>query len=562
VLSEVSHGNIGEQSEVLFDPTQALTLTGAQQAQREGRFVASTRAVLNPGIGSSPLWVHFTIVNPDQQPRSLYLVTGVSWIDFLEGTLLSDGAIATRLSAGDTVGPAHLIPTLGYTWNIRFPPGTSEIYLRAATPDPMLLPLELMDEPQLHLRQGQLHYSYGFIYGFVLAICAYYGALYLRLRERSYMYYAVYLLSLITMNIAYTGHGFAWFWPSAIGFQRYVILISMVVFCATGLLFASQFLNLREHAPRTKLGLQVASIGTLGLLAAFIALDWHLAAVKLAFYAVAAFVITMVAIGAFAFRRGNREGRYFLAAAICGLAGVAATTLSVWGVIPYSSLAYHGVEGGMMLEAILWALALGAQVEAHKRESLNAFQLASHDPLTSLRNRRGFSELAKPIWSGAVRSRRPISIVMIDVDKFKTVNDRFGHSTGDRALGLIGQIAQKSSRGSDVVARWGGEEFVVILPDTTEEQAHIFAERTRLAVEATVLNHRGHRVLLTISLGIAQRIEETSIEELIARADEQLYAAKAAGRNRVHPVAQAVQAVSPVSAAETNLTEALQSKAT
>jgi diguanylate cyclase (GGDEF)-like protein len=125
---------------------------------------------------------------------------------------------------------------------------------------------------------------------------------------------------------------------------------------------------------------------------------------------------------------------------------------------------------------------------------------------------------------------------MIDIDHFKRVNDDHGHAMGDAALVAVANVLLATCRGADISARWGGEEFIVLLPETNQEQARIFAERARAAIEQTRLPLDGipnGALSITASFGLAQREGETQLHALIERADKHLYEAKKKGRNRI-----------------------------
>lgn len=156
-------------------------------------------------------------------------------------------------------------------------------------------------------------------------------------------------------------------------------------------------------------------------------------------------------------------------------------------------------------------------------------QLATRDGLTGLRNHRTFQEVLASEMQRALRAKRPLSLLLLDVDHFKRFNDSFGHPAGDEVLRRVASLAEKAVRQVDVVARYGGEEFVVVLPDADEAAARLAGERVREAIAAESWPQRA----VTVSIGAATlspRIEGR--EMLVALADRALYAAKHAGRNR------------------------------
>ncbi len=163
--------------------------------------------------------------------------------------------------------------------------------------------------------------------------------------------------------------------------------------------------------------------------------------------------------------------------------------------------------------------------------------LASTDPMTELYNRRYFSTISKHILDLAKRDATPTSIIMLDIDNFKKVNDTYGHKVGDDVIISLAKLLQKFTRKSDIACRFGGEEFVILLPETAINGASVIAEKIREATEHSTVNSMENNTLtFTISLGIAQidPEEESDIEASIHRADTALYAAKRGGKNRVY----------------------------
>jgi diguanylate cyclase (GGDEF)-like protein len=162
-------------------------------------------------------------------------------------------------------------------------------------------------------------------------------------------------------------------------------------------------------------------------------------------------------------------------------------------------------------------------------------ELSARDPLTGLSNHREFFRLLREETQRSQRYRHPLSLLMIDLDYFKRVNDTYGHPAGDRVLCAVAGIIRRELRQVDHVARYGGEEFAVILPETAVSEALAIASRIRQAVAARPLAiSEGEGVELTISIGLAVFPDDAAAEEgLVEQADQALYAAKAAGRNRV-----------------------------
>jgi diguanylate cyclase (GGDEF)-like protein len=163
-----------------------------------------------------------------------------------------------------------------------------------------------------------------------------------------------------------------------------------------------------------------------------------------------------------------------------------------------------------------------------------ARHLAMTDPLTGLLNRRAFVEAMTREIARAARHSHPLSVMLLDVDHFKKVNDTRGHEGGDVVLRGVAEIAQRIARKSDLVARWGGEEFVAGLPHAAEAGARVAAERLRRAIsDASFALPDGTALRITASIGVAHAAEGETLDVVIARADQAMYLAKSRGRNRV-----------------------------
>ena len=161
-------------------------------------------------------------------------------------------------------------------------------------------------------------------------------------------------------------------------------------------------------------------------------------------------------------------------------------------------------------------------------------RLATTDGMTGIYNRRHFLTLADHEWTRARRYGRPVSFLMIDIDYFKSINDNFGHQVGDEMIMHLANLARDCKRDCDVLARIGGEEFALLLPETDLEQAQIVAERLRSEVAANPLAGASRSIPATVSIGVATGAEPMKdVSDLMKAADQALYDAKRAGRNRV-----------------------------
>jgi two-component system, sensor histidine kinase LadS len=535
LLPATPDGALGAHTSWMKEAGAPLSFADAASARAAGRFSAATTPILAFGIGSAPVWIHLAVDNAASRPLTRRLLIENAWQDRIDIHFVSpDGAVQAQ-QVGDTLPHASRpVASRYFALDHDFQPGTTDVYLRVESADPIVLPIFLNTPEAIAEREHRQGYRYGFLYGYLLALLAYNLLLYAALRDERQFAYAAYIAMFIVTNIAYTGHGFAHHWAEATGLQRWIIPTLMMAFSLAGLVFARHFLDTPTHFPRADRAMRWGAGAFVAFYAAaMLFLESQAGAILVAFAATTLFSFGMPALGMLAAIGRHPYSRYFLFATLASAIGTAVTSLAVLGLIDYSDLRYRAVEVGMLIDATLLALALGNQFRSLKTERAEAQQLAEHDPLTNLFNRRAFLERARPLWSAARRHEHELSLIMVDIDRFKTINDTHGHAAGDDAILAVADALRAAVRSEDVVARWGGEEFIVLLPQTSLDAAIGLAERLRCGIEALCLPMAGGEVRFTVSLGVASSTGKESLDRLITEADHFLYQAKHHGRNRV-----------------------------
>jgi diguanylate cyclase (GGDEF)-like protein len=195
------------------------------------------------------------------------------------------------------------------------------------------------------------------------------------------------------------------------------------------------------------------------------------------------------------------------------------------------------VLAGCVVLGLLLLRWLPASVREHRQSEQNVADLkilATTDGLTGLYNRRHFEAVARTEWRRSQRYIRPLSLLVIDADHFKSINDRFGHDVGDSVLKTIAGVCQSSKRDSDSAGRLGGEEFAILLPETSEAAARTVAERLCQMVRECSPSAGGEKINVTVSIGVATAtLSMSGIGALMKWADTAMYEAKRSGRDRV-----------------------------
>ena len=423
------------------------------------------------------------------------------------------------------------------------------------------------------LRQRSLLFGEGIYAGIIFGLALYNLILFLTIRERVYLYYVLYVISFGTLWIARTGFPFQYLWPlHPYWDSEYQPFIgaSAIVF---SVLFVRRFLSTRERSPRIDLALR----GTIALtillcLPRIVGVRMPLA-VPLAVIGLAASLI-YAALGLLALARGFRPARFFLVAWTALLIGNVVYIFMFLLIFPQTFLTYYSAQAGSALECILLAFALADRVNLRKRTS-EAQQLeytlqlqeevkertgelsdaveklrtaSATDPLTGLSNRRHVDAAIRPWIADLQRARirntrgetrRYLAICLGDLDHFKLINDDLGHAAGDRVLQMAAKTLRDNVRATAVLARWGGEEFLILDHVTAPFEDVLMAERLRLSLiddNSPVLVETGRT--LSLSLGVVRYPFSDNFPELLdwdqclALADHALYRAKKAGRNR------------------------------
>lgn len=497
-------------------------------------------SVLNFGINSSPIWLHLKVNNTTQQAFTSQLIIENSWLDLIDVYFIQDDQ-TIKVSAGDAkpYSDREVLHRF-FLFEHAFETGETDIYVRIETVDVMLLPIYFNTPEGTHVLENNRSIYYGFVYGFLLALMAYNLALFFSLKDKRYLFYVLYLFSFLAMNMAYTGHGFEWLWSEFVLWQAKAIMILMMLYCYCGLLFAQTFLDTEKNLPLVHQILKLFILISGASFVISLLLNSQVGMLYIAFIVMSLFPFVMLLMGFLSWQRGVKEAKYFLPATLIAMLSAVMVTMAVLGFLPYTLLTYHGIEAGILLETILFALALADQFRENLKEKVQAEYFAFYDLLTNIFNRRGFYKVADRAFSIAARKKRYFTIILFDIDHFKRFNDHYGHVQGDDILTKVGKVLLATARKGDIYARWGGEEFILALPETTLAEGIILAERLRASIEKILLTHQGEALYVTASFGVACTNADfygqegrNDYDQLIAQADKQLYCAKAEGRNRV-----------------------------
>jgi diguanylate cyclase (GGDEF)-like protein len=526
---------INEHLSILQDSSANLSYQNALTQYKQGLFTENRDKKVSFGFTHDVLWASVLINNAsaEEVKRVFYLDT--AWLDHADFYFIHQNKLTDKASIGDAL-PYHARKkqTRMLSQPHTFKPGMTQVLMRFKSNDPLLIPLYLSTEETIQNNLVSSSYFYGFLYGAFFILFVYNIALFISLKDVSYVFYALYLLSFLSLNIAYTGHGFKFIWPNNVLLQQWLMTLFLYFYIIFGIAFCFEFLKLKVFSPKIyKLNNWIYTSLVLLIVCLLINAD-QLLAVKVAVALTSLLVIIFVSLGFLALNNGHKMVKFFIPAVFMGAGGAAISAATTGGVIPYNTLLFHSIEIGMLIEMSILALALAFNLNEVDKARITAEVTAQVDHLTALYNRRAFTATASLLWDLGIRDNTDFSMILLDIDWFKKINDEHGHAAGDAVLKGIADTLNQHIRDNDILARWGGEEFIIFLPNTNKQAAVALANVIRNKIAEMVVLHDGGSLSITASIGVADfNNQMNELEDLIKLADIGLYKAKHSGRNTV-----------------------------
>ena len=536
-LPQFSDGTLGKQTQYFQEFNGKLSIDQARQYFDGSPVQQGSSNSISLGLGVDPAWMKITVFNEQTTPQHYRLSIETPWLDYIDTWLIQKDRVVKHVQGGDGY-PFEQRPMQYrfYAFEYDFPPGRTEIYIRVESKGPMALPVRLSAIDDAIDRDITSAYQYGVLYGIMLALALYNLVLFIFIKQREYGLYSLYLIGFVLNSLSYTGqlHTIITYDFGAY-FQDWLDIFLMITYSVAGLHFARVLLHTKGYAPSLdRFVVWTTIVIPVGMLIGF-ALNHLFFSMLLAFILNTCFVVLFVAMGSKALTAQKPFALIFLISSVTAAICIAASTLAVAGfLVPYNDYTFKAIEVGMAFEAILLAVILARQFRLAKLDKLIAETYARTDTLTQLNNRRGFQEHSEAPWLKLIRERRDASIVLLDIDFFKKINDQYGHGTGDRVLKKVAECIASTCRKRDVSARWGGEEFIILLPETTQHEAVIQAERIRAQIESLHFFVNQVKLSITASFGVAgsgkghfqgERLTIGIFETMINQADRALYLA-------------------------------------
>jgi diguanylate cyclase (GGDEF)-like protein len=552
------------------DPAGGDDLAAAQRWLANGRFEPLEMGNTSFGFKQGAFWFHADLVNRDSPETTWLLVQEYALSDRVDVYVRhADGRVVHQAGGDHLPFEVRSVRYRHPNFSLAIPAGgTVSLLVRVQSESSMQVPLVLYTPTAFTEQARDAQFAIGLYYGILLALFTYNLVLWLTLRDASYVWYLFHITAFGLVLFTLNGMGFEYFWPASPWLADHAVPLSICLALIGMQQFSRKFLELHQRwrvGDRVALGI-IAFFLVLGVASVFYPYRLVTPIASLAVFPNIGWILVSTIV---VLRRGYKPAKLFLLAWSLFLLGTAMFSAVAFNLLPKNFITEYGVQIGSALEMLLLSVALGYRyaalrnenerivresrdqlehkVELRTAELRNALgqleqahhrlrEFSRHDGLTDLYNRTHFHEAFERLLADARDGKQPISLLMIDLDHFKRINDTYGHLVGDDCLRWTSNTMAETLRPYDaLLARFGGEEFIAALPGMNLHQAKAVAEEVRQRLRSRPCRSGDHDIPISASIGVhsVDTAARSSIDSALQVADQALYAAKAEGRDCV-----------------------------
>lgn len=547
----------------LEDRDHLLTAEDARRQLDAGAFQGGQTETLNFGFTQSVYWFHLRIDNRDAAQDEWVLEFQYPIIDQIDAYYFYMDGRQEHRRAGDSI-PFHERSKANHFTNfeLKLAQGQQvDILLRVETSGSIQMPTVLWNEDDYAAHYHRVQIVFGLYYGLIFAMAIYNALLWISLRDRTYFLCVAYIMGYGLFQFSLNGLSFEYLWPDNPWWNNRSIAFLMSFGFFFIIAFSSAFLALPKNVPRVAMLFNFMMLFFVIMMIGALFLPYQYV-IRTATLGSMITAVSIFMVGVYCWLTQFKPARYFMLSWAALLTGMLAYTLKTFGLLPATFVTEYAMQIGSAMEVLLLSFALAdrikivteesARIQREAKSVLEASvksrtqeleqanrklaELSATDALTGLKNRRFFDETFTLECKRSTRLQEHLSVLLIDIDHFKVINDSYGHPVGDQVLSKVAAMMRDNvRRDTDTVARYGGEEFVIILPSTDANGALLVAEKILQAARKTPFKLGDSTVTVTVSIGIAAlRLPDAqSAHNILEQADIALYQSKQNGRDRI-----------------------------
>ncbi|APX91994.1 sensor domain-containing diguanylate cyclase [Halomonas sp. 1513] len=551
--SERTHYSLDPHTGLLADPHHELTLESL--LSQPGAFTAAQRrSDLHLGYTQASIWLRSDLRNASATPQRWIVQYEYPFLDHVRLHIVRDAATQVLDSGSALPVSQRALPHRQAVFPLDLAPGESVTLLtRIESHGSKMLSANLMQPEDFYASNDQQNFWLATYFGMLLALGVYNLLLFFGLRERVFLHYSLFVFSFTLAILTFNGTGTLIFWSGLGEHSARLVTLGFTLASAMATLFAQSFLDTATYSPRWHrvLGLFRLWCWLAVIMAVTLPMQAALQVMDVTGFSAA---LLLMACAVSSSLRKVPGARLFVLAWSIFLLGASVFALRNLGILPSNFITLHGIQIGSALEMLLLSFALAArfnklkrqkeQAQAEMLESLKRHEaaleqkvaartaeleaMASTDMLTGLLNRNGLARCATSALERSRRTQYPLALLMLDLDDFKPINDRFGHAAGDLVLQRVAQRIADQARAGDHCARFGGDEFIILVENcgTAHDVAQI-RQRVMNAITRPIVLPDGSRVSIGVSIGSSRYSGGTpDFEELLRQAHSAMYRTK------------------------------------